>query len=184
MAFEGFVGLHGDEIALFKEHLEGVEGVAVEIGSLDGFSAHIILKHSELQLTAIDPIIPDSMEPSLIGNADMILENTKEYGERFTFIQDYSYNVSSSFTYPLDFLFIDGDHSYDGCLKDFHQWAPKVKVGGILAMHDSRMGRPGGANFHEGPSKVAKELLYGQPGRWEIIGEGFSLTMARKISSQ
>lgn len=37
---------------------------------------------------------------------------------------------------PVDFLFIDGDHSYDGVRKDFEQYAPLVRKGGLIALHD------------------------------------------------
>ncbi|MFH0936550.1 MAG: class I SAM-dependent methyltransferase [Candidatus Woesearchaeota archaeon] len=36
----------------------------------------------------------------------------------------------------LDFLFIDGDHTYDGVKKDFGMYSPLVKKGGIIALHD------------------------------------------------
>ena len=36
----------------------------------------------------------------------------------------------------LDFVFIDGDHSYEGVKKDIIAWLPKVKPGGIIAGHD------------------------------------------------
>lgn len=37
---------------------------------------------------------------------------------------------------PLDFLFIDGDHSYAGVKRDFELYAPLVRPGGIIAFHD------------------------------------------------
>jgi len=36
----------------------------------------------------------------------------------------------------LDFVFIDGDHSYLGVRSDLEAWFPKVRAGGILAGHD------------------------------------------------
>ncbi len=36
----------------------------------------------------------------------------------------------------LDFLFIDGDHSYEGVKRDFEMYAPLVKKGGLVAFHD------------------------------------------------
>jgi predicted O-methyltransferase YrrM len=36
----------------------------------------------------------------------------------------------------LDVLFIDGDHSYDGVRADFELYAPLVRPGGIVALHD------------------------------------------------
>ncbi|HEY6149936.1 MAG TPA: class I SAM-dependent methyltransferase [Gaiellaceae bacterium] len=37
---------------------------------------------------------------------------------------------------PLDALFIDGDHTYDGVRADFERYAPLVRSGGIVALHD------------------------------------------------
>jgi predicted O-methyltransferase YrrM len=36
----------------------------------------------------------------------------------------------------LDFLFIDGDHSYEGVKKDFEMYSPLVRKEGIIAFHD------------------------------------------------
>lgn len=36
----------------------------------------------------------------------------------------------------IDFLFIDGDHSYEGVKQDFEIYAPFVRPGGIIAFHD------------------------------------------------
>ena len=36
----------------------------------------------------------------------------------------------------FDFLFIDGDHTYDGVKKDFEMYSPLVRKGGIVAFHD------------------------------------------------
>lgn len=36
----------------------------------------------------------------------------------------------------VDFLMIDGDHSYEGVKKDFETYSPLVKPGGLVAFHD------------------------------------------------
>jgi predicted O-methyltransferase YrrM len=36
----------------------------------------------------------------------------------------------------LDFLFIDGDHTYGGVRSDFEMYAPLVRKGGIVVFHD------------------------------------------------
>ena len=36
----------------------------------------------------------------------------------------------------LDYVFIDGDHSFFGCYRDLRAWWPKVKIGGIVSGHD------------------------------------------------
>ncbi len=48
---------------------------------------------------------------------------------------------------PLDFIFIDGEHSYAGLQTDWTLWSPKLKVGGIIALHDSRS--VPGHSYHE-----------------------------------
>lgn len=37
---------------------------------------------------------------------------------------------------PINFLFIDGDHSFEGVKRDFEMYAPLVAKGGIIAFHD------------------------------------------------
>lgn len=41
----------------------------------------------------------------------------------------------------IDFLFIDGDHSYNGCKSDYDLYSPFVADGGVIAFHDI-IGRP------------------------------------------
>lgn len=37
---------------------------------------------------------------------------------------------------PVDVLVIDGDHSYDGVRDDFERYAPLVRRGGLVLLHD------------------------------------------------
>lgn len=68
---------------------------------------------------------------------------------------------------PIDFLFIDGDHSYDGVKQDFEQYAPLVRPGGMVALHDVvAADAPGVARFwseltetHE--TEVRADSIYG-----------------------
>jgi len=43
---------------------------------------------------------------------------------------------------PVDFLFIDGDHSYEGVKKDYEMYSSLVRNGGIIAFHDICPGTP------------------------------------------
>ena len=36
----------------------------------------------------------------------------------------------------LDFIYIDGDHSYEGVMSDLKSWVRKVKKGGVVSGHD------------------------------------------------
>jgi predicted O-methyltransferase YrrM len=42
----------------------------------------------------------------------------------------------------VDFLFIDGDHTYEGVKRDFEMYSPLVREGGIIALHDIVPGLP------------------------------------------
>jgi len=55
----------------------------------------------------------------------------------------------------VDFLFIDGDHSYEGVTKDFLMYFPLVKKGGIIAFHDIVQPKP---NSLVGVYKVWDEI--------------------------
>lgn len=39
----------------------------------------------------------------------------------------------------LDFLFIDGDHSYEGVSSDYNIYSPLVRSGGLVGFHDLRI---------------------------------------------
>jgi predicted O-methyltransferase YrrM len=39
---------------------------------------------------------------------------------------------------PVDFLFIDGDHSYEGIRDDWTAWRSRIAPDGIVGLHDSR----------------------------------------------
>jgi len=48
-------------------------------------------------------------------------------------------SVSAANTFPdnyFDFIFIDGDHTYESVVNDLHAWYPKLKKNGIFAGHD------------------------------------------------
>lgn len=40
-------------------------------------------------------------------------------------------------------IFIDADHSYEGCLRDIHAWLPKIRQDGFVSGHDYRRNMPG-----------------------------------------
>jgi predicted O-methyltransferase YrrM len=41
----------------------------------------------------------------------------------------------------LDFLFIDGDHTYEGVRQDYDMYSPMVRPNGLIALHDIRTQR-------------------------------------------
>ena len=59
---------------------------------------------------------------------------------------------------PVDFIFIDGDHSEQGTLQDWLAWKDLVQPGGIVAIHDSRS-TPTRAIDDAGSVKVTNEVI-------------------------
>ncbi len=59
------------------------------------------------------------------------------FPERFELIEKPSAEAAENFAdQSLDFVFIDADHGYDGCLSDIKAWSPKVRYGGWITGHD------------------------------------------------
>lgn len=50
---------------------------------------------------------------------------------------------------PYDFMFIDGDHSYEGVKQDFNIYRPMLTRGGAVAFHDTIRHEPGVIRFAE-----------------------------------
>ena len=70
---------------------------------------------------------------------------------------------------PLDLLFVDGDHTYEGVKQDVADYGPLVRPGGIIALHDIV---PGGPGKHGDPGGVPDfwgELKAGRPEAMELV---------------
>jgi predicted O-methyltransferase YrrM len=53
------------------------------------------------------------------------------------FVRKFSMDAVKGFRdETLDFVFIDGNHSYEYVIDDIREWSKKVKKGGIVAGHD------------------------------------------------
>jgi len=77
----------------------------------------------------------------------------------------------------LDLLFIDGDHRYEGVKTDFASYAPLVRAGGLIALHDIV---PGEEKYVGGVPDFWREVKQGQRARefvesWEQGGYGIGL---------
>lgn len=115
----------------------------VEIGCYQGESttlfAHIIKPNV---LYAIDPFKNgyDDTDTSSTGDFTDIIYNFNERIKMFpciTHIAEFSYDVVNKFEdSSLDFVYIDGNHSYEGVVRDIKSYLPKIKKTGFLAGHD------------------------------------------------
>jgi len=73
---------------------------------------------------------------------------------------------------PLELLFIDGDHSYEGARADFERWSAFVRPNGHLLFHDA-VDTGGYGNVYPGVARLVAEVERGggwarQPGAGSI----------------
>lgn len=68
---------------------------------------------------------------------DVYLKNIEPLKSYIKTVKGSSLDVHAQFNNnSIDFLFIDGDHTYKGVRSDLENWFTKVKAGGIIAGHD------------------------------------------------
>lgn len=123
--------------------------VGVEIGVAGGWNMNYFLQQiPNLKLTGIDPYqsyMETRGSDGKVVNVDQsvldehyaaAIENTKMFGHA-TIIRAKSIDVVDMFPdNSLDYIFIDGDHSYSAVLQDCRNYYSKVKKGGVFAGHD------------------------------------------------
>lgn len=68
--------------------------------------------------------------------------NTRAFRNRVRFVLTTGKDAAAQFIgehiEDFEFLFIDGDHSYEGIRTDWEAWSPLIAKGGVVALHDSR----------------------------------------------
>ncbi len=111
----------------------------VEIGTRRGRSAELWCKTIPgLDLTCIDPYTVYHTRRSQEGQDAIFAEATQRMaavGARI--IRAKSVDVANEFKDgSLDFVNIDGDHTFDAAALDIIMYAPKVRRGGLILIHD------------------------------------------------
>lgn len=117
---------------LFMVATRARQGI-VETGRFNGGSAFLMAcANSSVPIWSIDLAPQDDarlqeiLKQQSIENIELIVGDS----------QNKRYDQIKAF----DLLFIDGDHSYDGCTKDMENWYPLLSPGGHLLLHDSYSG--------------------------------------------
>lgn len=157
--------------------------VGCEIGVCHGFSTEYFMKHVPTisKLYGVDPY------PSFVDwdGTRVTAERQQETKARcfqrlMPFLDKVSlvYTTSEEFASTiednaLDFVFIDGDHSYEATLKDCQLYWPKVKSGGMFAGHDINLQSVDKAlrEFFKGLGKEKVELKVVDNNAWYLIKE-------------
>ena len=117
--------------------------VIVEIGSFKGKSTCFIAEgigDKKMQFFCIDPWMDGLMQEKGDAIFNEFLQNTKRYRNRFCILRKFSHEVIKEWPThrKIDFLWVDGDHSYEGVKKDILDWIPLVKKSSFVCFHDYR----------------------------------------------
>jgi hypothetical protein len=95
-------------------------------------------------VVAVDPhTSPASTDPDLrrsgqTSSYDDFVTNLKSAGvyDRVEIKRVYSHDLAREWKDPIRFLWIDGDHTYEGAKADLEMFKPFLVDGAIVAMHD------------------------------------------------
>lgn len=108
----------------------------VETGRMHGGSTFLLAcANREVPIHSID------IEPQ---NDDRLREILKRqgFGDNVDLIVGDSQRTKYPQIAEIDLLFVDGDHSYEGCTRDLENWYPNLVPGGHVILHDCYYGSP------------------------------------------
>ena len=145
--------------------------IGVEIGVDKGLNALTILKTLHIKkLYLIDIYKPFTVDGITHDNTNaykIAKENLAKYKDKIEFVIKKSEESITEIPNELDFVYVDGDHSYEGAKKDIELYYPKVKEGGIIGGDDFSIYFPGVARAVTEFCKDKK--LYGDKTDWWIV---------------
>ncbi|SRR6266699_2470383 len=116
----------------------------VEIGTANGGTLFLLTRVAAPRATLISIDKPNgSFGGGYPGSMMPLFRSFARDGQEVTLVRRDSHDVETfSLTRKvlnnrrIDFLFIDGDHSYQGVKSDFATYSPLVAEGGMIALHD------------------------------------------------
>jgi hypothetical protein len=136
-----------------KQHLQTVD-IVVEIGVWRGdYSLQIINSLQPKQFYGVDPyklypgmVSAPGPEYSNQNNLDILAEQVKNKLANHNAVLHRMTSVESAELFKdntVDFIYIDGDHTYEGVTQDLYAWWPKIKKGGVFSGDDYTTGTTG-----------------------------------------
>ena len=119
----------------------GLLGVGVEVGVCEGIFSEFILQNWPGELYLVDPwkALPDYHDAPYDheANYEKTLGRMQSFPTRHHICRTTSVVASRQFNdESLDFVYLDGNHSYEAVRQDLRAWYPKVRKGGMLAGDD------------------------------------------------
>jgi predicted O-methyltransferase YrrM len=153
------------------------KGLIVEIGSWKGRSTAWLAAGARLaaaRVYAVDPHIGSREDPEATTFA-AFRANLSDAGlaDVVEPLVMTSTEAARKLDGPVELLFIDGDHSYEGVRLDADLWLPKLVEGGLVMFHDV------GTTGYSGPRRVFRRSIC-----WSSEFEGIrrigSMVVARR----
>lgn len=80
---------------------------------------------------------------------------------------------------PFDVVYIDGDHTYDGCQSDLIRWSPHVRPGGFLVIDD--YGSESIASDHPGVRSATDKWMTESANHWTVVSQEYQLVLQRRV---
>jgi hypothetical protein len=94
--------------------------------------------------------VPDELQAAAYQQAQKV---AAAYWERAVVIREFSQSATRLFKDgSLDFVYLDGNHSYQATLADLTAWWPKIRNGGLMSGHDFKDEESHGCSFHVKPA--------------------------------
>lgn len=141
-----------DELQILLTHARDAE-VIVEIGTFEGRTAIAMAEVARGEVFSVD-IFRSGRLGICYGERIAMLARARCRLDNLHFIKGYGHDVARTFDRLVDLVFVDADHSYEGARRDWEDWTPKLRQGGVIALHDSRIApssktRLGSMQFYE-----------------------------------
>jgi predicted O-methyltransferase YrrM len=152
----------------------------VELGVMHGATTRLLCEvmAADGVVTAVDPFPPGRLGVSF-EFAIAAREVSRAGRGRVRFERQRSDQAIGQWNDPIDFLFIDADHSWHGIERDWRGWTSFVAPGGIVALHDSRAvpGRPA----YDSARFTTDVVLHDD--RFSFVEAVETLTVVRRIAA-
>lgn len=136
---KSIIGFPRPMILFLKDRFKNKPLIGVEIGVAFGNNALSICKTLNMKkLFLIDPYVVYMNKHRLWSYYLNAYEEAERKTARFNveFIRKKSEKAIEDINCMLDFVYIDGDHSFRFIKKDLELYYPKVKIGGVIGGHD------------------------------------------------
>ena len=96
-------------------------------------------------------------------------------------LEVFSYEAAKNIDSKIDFIFVDGDHSYEGIQKDWNLYSTKVVLGGYILLHDTSVPAFDLSRAYLGSVTFFKEII-SKDSRFILLDTVDSLNVLQRIN--